>query len=132
MVYRFKPRTQRAPMVVDMEAIIGDKPPREVPSYAARWLAKFQGDAAGLLAAVERGAAQHKLKSSGNHLGMRRFEFSDGSMLVFRIVGAPVVVDLEDSASLRAYFDSLGVYGPQEALYIQALQVTRCATWTTF
>lgn len=122
VVRRFKPYQPREPIRVDMDAIIGDHPPRGEPCYAQRHLQRYASDEA-LRAAMEGFYKAGKINRTTNRLGMTRYGFSDGSLVVVRPCMPALVVDMLDSASLRAYFDSLGGFALQEAHEIKALKM---------
>ena len=75
---------------------------------------------------MQRYAAEGKIKHTVNKvLAHDRYEFSDGSMLVFSFAGV-YVVDVNCSASLTAYLQRLGpTHSPGEALLIEQFRCMR-------
>lgn len=122
MVGRFTGRSRASRTVaVDMDACIGQREsPTPHNTLAHRHWQRHGQDAKRAREAMQRHASAGKLLHTTNQvLGNDRYEFSDGSLLVFSF-SAVYVVDVNCSASLRAYFNRLGpAYAPMEARYIE-------------
>lgn len=111
----------------DVNECIGQREsPTPYNTLAHRHLERWGGNLKRCREAMQRHAAQGKIKHTANTvLAHDRYEFSDGSMLVFTF-GSVYVVDVNCSASLRAYLQRLGpVYAPAEALLIEQFRAMR-------
>lgn len=131
--YHYSSRPVRPPRAirVDVESVIGSRIPKEREATVAHWHARTTPDVDALLLAMRGYALAGKIVHTRNeYLGLDRYEFSDGSMLVSCKAAPVIVVDIGDSVSLRAYFQRMHVFAVQEALHIRDKQsnMRPCAT----
>lgn len=120
---------RRAPEV-DIQAVIGQREsPHPDNSIAHQRWDKWRPDRAGLKAFLDAAAQLGKVDHSRNDvLGLDRYLFSDGSMLVISFTTVRVV-DLLCSASIRTYLLQLGgTYAPMEARHIADMRLF-CEGW---
>lgn len=112
---------------VDLDACIGQ---RESPTphncLARRHFDRWGRDAGRARAAMQRYASEGKIGRTQNKtIGFDRYEFSDGSLLVFSPNSA-YVVDVNCSMSLRAFLQRLAPnYAAEEAHFIEIKRALR-------
>lgn len=124
MVSRYKPRSTFRPVTVNIEEVIGERASTTPDNTFAHRHARRAACYVALRASLRGYARQGKLNTTWNeYLGLERFEFSDGSMMVFDPSGPPRIVDTNDSGSLRAYFNAMGSFAAQEAWHIHSKQL---------
>lgn len=120
-------RAQSRRVFVDLNECIGRREsPTPHNTLAHRHYEHWGRNTARTRAAMQRHAAEGKIEHTTNKvMAFDRYEFSDGSLLVFSHNGV-YIVDVNCSMSLRAFLQRLGPnYAAAEALFIEQRRCMR-------